>query len=117
MEYDDIDIPLPNAPGSYDEMVKPIIKVRNLDLDETRILVNTQVNEELLKAIEKHGIQKDIGLDKQFVIFAEEFGEVAMALLKEDYENAREEINQTIAMAIKLRWLIDLKLHKERSGK
>lgn len=66
-----------------------------------------EVHDELIKAIEKHGLQEDITLFKQYTITAEEFGEIAKGLIENDLENTKEEIAQTIAMLVKLYWLIE----------
>lgn len=83
--------------------------MKKLDLDEIRMLVNEEVDGELTKALIKHGVQKDISLEMQYMITAEEFGEVAKDLIDKQYQGAKVEITQTIAMLIKLYWLIHIK--------
>ena len=80
-----------------------------LDLDQIRMLVNMEVDEELNKAITKHGLQEDISIEMQYMITAEEFGEIAKDLIDGTYDNGKKEIAQTIAMLIKLYWLIYIK--------
>jgi NTP pyrophosphatase (non-canonical NTP hydrolase) len=43
----------------------------------------------------------------------EEVGEIAQAIYEQDYDNARVEIYQSIAMLVKLAWLIENKEEKE----
>lgn len=68
---------------------------------------HVEVYKELNLAIAKHGLQEDISIEKQYMITGEEFGEIAQAINDGDFDNAQKEINQTIAMLIKLSWLLD----------
>jgi|LGVF01.2.fsa_nt_gb hypothetical protein len=76
------------------------------NLDETRMLVNEKVDEALDAAIMKHGLQDNISIEMQYMITAEEFGEIAKDLIDGTYTNAKKEITQTMAMLIKLYWLV-----------
>lgn len=76
-------------------------------LEEVKLKVIVGSNFELNAAIEKHGLQEDVSLEMQYMITSEEFGEVAKDLIDGKYENAKTEINQTVAMLIKLYWLIE----------
>jgi len=58
---------------------------------------------ELMDAIEKHGMQQDITLFKQYTITAEEFGEIAKDII--EGEDPTKECYQTIAMLLKIVWL------------
>lgn len=65
-----------------------------------------EIQVELNKAILKHGLQREITPEMQMVIIMEELGEVAHAL-QERGDNLILEIDQTLAMLVKLRWLIN----------
>lgn len=60
------------------------------------------VEVELIKAIDKHGLQLDVTLFKQVTIALEELGESAKAILDDDLGHALEELAQTGAMIKKL---------------
>ena len=77
-----------------------------LDLDEIRMLVNKEVDSELSAAILKHGLQKDVSLEKQLGYVTEEYLEVVRDINDGKYDNCKVEITQTMAMLIKLYWLI-----------
>ena len=89
----------------------PNVECKNhkLDLDEVRMLLNEKVDEELAKAIMKHGVQENISIEMQYMITAEEFGEIAKDLIDGNYTNAKVEIAQTMAMLIKLYWHLNNK--------
>ena len=84
------------------------MKIHNM-LDD----INCQAKLELDKAIAKHGLQPHLTLPQQYLILMEEIGEIANAIYEQDYENARVEIAQSIAMLTKLYWLIENKEEKE----
>ena len=65
-----------------------------------------KVKDELERAYKIHGKQMNITFEEQYVIMAEEFGEIAKGLTEKDYENVKEEIVQTIAMLVKLHTLM-----------
>ena len=65
-----------------------------------------EVGKELNRAILKHGLQEDVSLAEQYIITAEEFGEIAKGLCDRDLDNVKTEIEQTVAMLVKLYWLI-----------
>ena len=69
--------------------------------------IEIHVIAELNDAIKKHGVQSNISVERQFLITAEEFGEVAMAINDGKTQEAKEEIIQTIAMLYKLYWRLD----------
>lgn len=79
---------------------------REMDLDDIRMLVNKLVDDELGKAILKHGLQRNVSIDRQYLIMLEEIGEIAKAIIEDDLDNAQIEITQSIAMLIKLYWRI-----------
>ena len=69
-------------------------------------VINPRVLKELRHAVDKHGLQENITLEKQLAVILEEVGEVAKAVLESDIEGLRVEIAQSIAMLIKLDWLV-----------
>jgi len=84
-----------------------------MTIHDTRLKVNRQAYMELDKAIAKHGLQPHLTLPQQYLILMEEIGEIANAIYEQDYDNARVEIAQSMAMLIKLFWLIETKEEKE----
>jgi NTP pyrophosphatase (non-canonical NTP hydrolase) len=78
------------------------MKIHNI-LDD----INCQAQAELTKAEQKHGMQPHLTLPQQYLILMEEVGEIANAIYEQDYDNARVEIAQSMAMLIKLYWLIE----------
>ncbi len=65
------------------------------------------------QAVVKHGLQSDNTLAEQYVIAAEEFGEVAKAIL--EYDNGLvNECFQTIAMLVKI---IAVQIKEQKKGR
>jgi len=60
------------------------------------------VGKEIYNAIDEHGLQEFISVEKQYLITAEEFGEIAHGILEKDTDNVKMEIIQTMAMLVKL---------------
>lgn len=58
---------------------------------------------ELMDAIEKHGMQPEKTLFEQYTIAGEEFGEIAKDIL--EGKDPTKECYQTIAMILKIIWL------------
>jgi len=69
-----------------------------------------QILKEVKQAVKKHTIQYNVSYEKQFLIIHEEFGEIAADLSVGEYKDSIIEIYQTIAMLIKLAWLINERL-------
>ena len=72
--------------------------------------INYEVQVALGEAISLHGMQPHLTLPQQYLILMEEIGEVANAIYEQDYDNARVEIAQSMAMLVKLYWLIENKV-------
>ncbi len=73
-----------------------------MKLKETVTAYELGTIEALNHALDKHGMQSDISIDRQYVILAEEFMELTMAICNEDWTNAVEELHQVAAMSVKL---------------
>jgi hypothetical protein len=69
-------------------------------------VIKPQIDGALVKAIVKHGYQEDNTLDRQYVILLEEIGEIAKAILEDNKEELKIEILQSMAMLLKLYWLV-----------
>ena len=84
--------------------------IQNKNLEHSLYVLSKNIDVlsdiELKAAIDKHGLQENIGIDFQYLILIEEIGEIAKAIIEKDYKNAREEIAQSIAMLKKLWWYI-----------
>ena len=76
-------------------------------------VINPRVLKEIRHAVDKHGLQENISYEKQLAVILEEIGEVAKALLERDYKGLRVEIAQSIAMLVKLDWLVQEREEKD----
>lgn len=77
--------------------------------------LNQSLHEAYAYALNKHGYQPSLRPEDQFIIVAEEHGEIARAMQdrKHDpsprlYKHIYEEIDQNILMLLKLRWYLRL---------